>query len=153
MNCFPNYNPNQLIPIGRLTNRYIYDEIPYQIPPLQRKLSVIKSSNANIVSKRMQYSYLINNPPKIYGTQSDVYTNPNTLNIPRINSGTISINNNPTCPYVYPIDMPLMFPSNQPSVIYPTDPVPPTTIPPCINYTALSGGSLVLPFCINPLPS
>jgi len=146
MRCFPNYNPNPPTPIGRITSRCIYEQTPYIIPQIQRKLQVLK--NKSSVTQNSRYAYLVNNPVKTYGVQSDVYTNPNILGVDRIGATTISINNNPTCPYEYPISDPAAFPSNQTSVVYPTHPVIPTNIPPCINYTALAGGILSVPSCI-----
>jgi hypothetical protein len=148
MRCYPNYNPNPLIPTNRVTNRFIYDEFPFQIPQDQIKLSALKSPNSDNISKNRKYAYLINNPKKIYGTQTDIYTNPNTVGVPRVGTTLISINNNPTCSNEYPIDNPSLFPSNQTSVVYPTHPIPPTSIP-CINYTALAGGTLLAPSCFE----
>lgn len=148
MRCYLNYNPTPLIPTNRLTNRFIFDEFPFQIPPEQNKLNVLKSPNNNNMSNKLKYAYLINNPKKTYGTQTDIYTNPNTLEVNRIGTSVISINNNPLCPYEYPIDKPLLFPVFQTSVVYPTHPVPPPSIP-CINYTALSGGTLSTSSCFE----
>jgi hypothetical protein len=155
MRCYINYKPQQLIPIGRLQPRCIYESIvpneqAYLDALIKYKKKVIQSKNAQRITTTARYSYLINNPPKTYGTQTEVYTNPNTLGSDRVNATTISINNNPTCPNVYPIDNPLAFPVNQPSVIYPI--IPPATPPPsnqCVNYTALDGGTLISKHCVN----
>lgn len=142
MRCYINYNPDQPIPISRTTNRAVYEETPYITPSelLKYKTRLINADRT--MSQTARYSYLINNPIKTYGTQSDKYTNPNTLEIERIGATYISVNNNPTCQFEYPISNPSAFPSYQPSVIYPTHPVVQTNPPPCINYTALAGGFL-----------
>jgi hypothetical protein len=153
MRCFPYYNPQQFIPLGRLQNRCIYESVvinekAYLDALITYKKKVTKSINSQRVTAKARYSYLINNPPKTYGTQTDMYTNPNTLGYDRVNASTISINGNPTCPNIYPIDNPLGFPANQPSVIYP---LPPGTPPPsnaCANYTALEGGTLLIKYCV-----
>lgn len=154
MRCFPNYKPQQFIPLGRVQNRCIYESVvvneqAYLDALITYKKKVTKSINSNRVNANTRYSYLINNPPKTYGSQTDMVTNPNALGYDRVNASTISINNNPTCPNKYPIDNPLGFPVNQPSVIYPI--IPPNTPPPanaCVNYTALEGGTLLIKLCV-----
>ena len=153
MRCYTNYNPNPPIPIGRVNSRCVYENSTLGQPEylarlLAYKKKTISSRNSINTTAISRYSYLIQNPPKTYGTQSDTYTNPNTLGKERVGATVISLNNNPTCTNVYPIDNPANFPSNQPSIIYPLP--PPTTIPPtqCINYTALAGGTLISTSCL-----
>jgi len=80
MRCYINYNPNQPIPIGRTTSRGIYEETPYLTPSelLKYKTRLINADRT--MSQTARYTYLINNPIKTYGTQSDEYTNPNINN-------------------------------------------------------------------------
>jgi hypothetical protein len=156
MRCYQNYKPQQFTPIGRVTSRCVYDGgvISYDalgVFELANKLRVLKQKNPNTfrTTKTVRYAYLIQFPPKVYATQGETYTNPNTLGFPRVGTRVISVNNNPTCPNMYPIDNPLAFPSNQPSPIYPVMPPIPVPTPQCINYTALAGGVLIQQKCIT----
>ena len=62
MRCYINYNPDQQIPIGRTTNRGIYEDTPYITPSelLKYKTRLINADRT--MSKSARYSYLINNP-------------------------------------------------------------------------------------------
>jgi hypothetical protein len=153
MRCYPNYRPQQYIPLGRTNSRCVYEDQSitskeYQDRIIQYKIDVNNKQNIQTTTNNTRYSYLVTNPPKIYGTQTDVYTNPNTLGNVRVGQSLISLNNNPTCTNIYPIDNPAAFPVNQPSVIYPVLPPLPPPVEECENYTAMDGGILVIPTCI-----
>ena len=152
MRCYPNYRPQQEIPIGRINARCIYEDQSitskeYQDRIIKYKIYVNKIPNRLTYTNTDKYSYLITYPPKIYGTQTDIYTNPNTLDKLRVGGTVISLNNNPTCPNQYPIDNPAAFPVYQPSIIYPILPPNPPPIVGCVNYTARNGGRLSIPGC------